>query len=105
MGKITSAHAYANNEEAFIAWSTGAPIGTIFKGIVQAGLDVPVGTTDGNMTFAQMTQYAAFLPKQLFIPAAEWAMHGSDLKREPAVMAAQERLALAALTDFVSGPM
>jgi branched-chain amino acid transport system substrate-binding protein len=81
----------AAQPQAFIAWSTGAPIGTIFKGIVQAGLDVPVGTTDGNMTFAQMTQYAAFLPKQLFIPAAEWAMHGSDLKREPAVMAAQER--------------
>lgn len=81
----------AARPQAFIAWSTGSPIGTIFKGIVQAGLDVPVGTTDGNMTFAQMTQYAAFLPKQLFIPAAEWAMHGTDLKREPAVLAAQER--------------
>jgi branched-chain amino acid transport system substrate-binding protein len=81
----------AAQPQAFIAWSTGAPIGTIFKGIVQAGLDVPVGTTDGNMTFAQMTQYAAFLPKELFIPASEWAMHGTDLKREPAVLAAQER--------------
>jgi branched-chain amino acid transport system substrate-binding protein len=81
----------AAQPQAFIAWSTGAPIGTIFKGIVQAGLDVPVGTTDGNMTFAQMTQYAAFLPKQLFIPAAEWAMHGTELKREPEVLAAQER--------------
>lgn len=81
----------AAGPQAFIAWSTGAPIGTIFKGIVQAGLDVPVGTTDGNMTFAQMTQYAAFLPKRLYIPAAEWSMHGTALKREPAVLAAQER--------------
>jgi branched-chain amino acid transport system substrate-binding protein len=81
----------AARPQAFIAWSTGAPVGTIFKGIVQAGLDVPVGTTDGNMTFAQMTQYAAFLPKQLFIPAAEWAMHGSTAKRDPAVLAAQDR--------------
>jgi branched-chain amino acid transport system substrate-binding protein len=81
----------AAQPQAFIAWSTGAPVGTIFKGIVQAGLDVPVGTTDGNMTFAQMTQYAAFLPKQLFIPAAEWAMHGSTAKRDPAVLAAQDR--------------
>ena len=81
----------AAQPQAFIAWSTGAPIGTIFKGIVQAGLDVPVGTTDGNMTFAQMTQYADFLPKRLYIPAAEWAMHGTTLEREPAVAAAQER--------------
>jgi branched-chain amino acid transport system substrate-binding protein len=81
----------AARPQAFIAWSTGAPVGTIFKGIVQAGLEVPVGTTDGNMTFAQMTQYAAFLPRQLFIPAAEWAMHGSNLQREPSVHAAQER--------------
>lgn len=60
------------NPQAFIAWSTGAPIGTVFRGIVQAGLDVPVATTDGNMTYAQMNQYAAFLPKQLYIPAAQW---------------------------------
>ncbi len=83
----------AAGPQALIAWSTGAPVGTIFKGIVQAGLDVPVGTTDGNMTFAQMNQYAAFLPKRLFIPAAEWAMYATNLPRDPAVVAAQERFA------------
>jgi branched-chain amino acid transport system substrate-binding protein len=77
--------------QAFIAWSTGAPIATIFKGIVQAGLEVPIGTTDGNMTHAQMTQYAAFLPRQLYIPAAKWATHGSKAPRSPAEAAAQER--------------
>ena len=81
----------AAKPQAFIAWSTGAPIGTIFKAVTQAGLDVPMGTTDGNMTFAQMTQYAAFLPKQLYIPAAGWAMHGTDVKRPPGVAAAQAR--------------
>ncbi len=80
----------ASGAQALIAWSTGAPIGTIFKAITQAGLDIPVGTTDGNMTHAQMSQYAAFLPKQLYIPAAEWAMHGSTLKREPEVVKAQD---------------
>lgn len=81
----------AAKPQAFIAWSTGAPIGTIFKAVTQAGLDVPLGTTDGNMTFAQMTQYAAFLPKQLYIPAAEWATHGIDVKRPAAVAAAQAK--------------
>jgi branched-chain amino acid transport system substrate-binding protein len=62
----------AANPQAFVAWSTGSPIATIFRGMVQAGLDVPMATTDGNMTYAQMKQYAEFLPKQLYIPAGQF---------------------------------
>jgi branched-chain amino acid transport system substrate-binding protein len=58
--------------QALIAWSTGAAIGTVFKAIAEAGLTIPVATTDGNMTYAQMTQYASFLPKELYIPSPEW---------------------------------
>jgi branched-chain amino acid transport system substrate-binding protein len=58
--------------DAMIAWSTGAAIGTVFKAISEAALSIPVATTDGNMTYAQMTQYAAFLPKELYIPSPEW---------------------------------
>ena len=70
----------AAKPQAFIAWSTGAPIATVFKGIVQAGLDVPVATTDGNMTYTQMKQYASFLPKQLYIPSAAWAARGEGVQ-------------------------
>ena len=80
----------AAKPQAFIAWSTGAPIATIFKGIVQAGLDVPVATTDGNMTHAQMTNYAAFLPKQLYIPSALWPAFGLKMPMDPGVVKAQE---------------
>src|SRR3974377_270606 len=69
----------AANPQCFIAWSTGTPIGTIFRAMVQAGLDVPTGTTDGNMTYAQMTQYANFLPKQLYIPASQWVVRDATL--------------------------
>jgi branched-chain amino acid transport system substrate-binding protein len=58
--------------QALIAWTTGTPIATVFKAAVQVGLDIPVATTDGNMTYAQMTQYKDFLPKKLLIPAPEW---------------------------------
>ncbi len=74
----------AANPQAFIAWSTGAPIATIFKGIVQAGLDVPTATTDGNMTYAQMKNYHDFLPKQLYIASALWAGYGYE-KLDPAL--------------------
>ncbi len=80
----------AAKPQAFIAWSTGAPIATIFKGIVQAGLDVPVATTDGNMTYAQMKQYASFLPKQLYFPSAAWAAHGPGIEVPAAVQKAQD---------------
>ena len=83
----------AANPQAMIAWSTGAPIATIFKSIIQSGLELPVGTTDGNMTFAQMTQYAAFLPKQLFIPAAEWVTYATASAKDPGIAKAQARFA------------
>jgi branched-chain amino acid transport system substrate-binding protein len=73
----------AANPQCFIAWATGTPIATIFRGVRDQGLDVPMGTTDGNMTYAQMTQYADFLPKQLYIPAAQWVV------RDPKLLASE----------------
>ena len=58
--------------QAVIAWSTGAAIGTVFKAIADAGIDVPVATTDGNMTYAAMKQYADILPRALYIPSPDW---------------------------------
>ncbi len=83
-------HIKAANPQVLIAWSTGTPIATVFKGIVQAGLDIPVATTNGNMTYAQMTQYADFLPKQLYIAAPEWVPHEGLIKLDPAVEKAQK---------------
>ena len=60
------------NPDVLVAWSTGGPVGTIFKAIHDAGVEVPIATTNGNMTYAQMTQYAPFLPKELYIPSADW---------------------------------
>ena len=47
---------------------------------------MPVATTDGNMTYAQMKQYKDFLPKQLYIPAAQWVVRDPTLL-DPAVAA------------------
>ena len=86
-----------------LALRSGAPIATIFRGLVQAGVDIPVATTDGNMTYAQMNQYAEFLPKQLYIPAAQWVMGYSPSIKLPEAEAAKLGVARmiygAALTD------
>ena len=84
-------HIKAANPQALVAWSTGTPIATVFKGILQAGLDIPIGTTSGNMTYAQMTQYAGFLPKQLYMPTSEWVQHKGVITLDPAVETAQQR--------------
>lgn len=77
---------HAANPQALIVWSTGSAVAAVFQGLVQAGIDIPVATTDGNMTHAQMNQYARFLPKHLFIPAAVWAPHDQNrVKLDPKV--------------------
>jgi branched-chain amino acid transport system substrate-binding protein len=52
--------------QALIAWTTGTPAGTIFRGIVESGLDVPVLTANGNANHAEMKQYAQVLPRELY---------------------------------------
>jgi branched-chain amino acid transport system substrate-binding protein len=58
----------ASAPQAIITWSTGTPTATVFRAITELGIDVPVLTTPGNATYAQMQQYAGFLPKELLFP-------------------------------------
>ena len=81
----------AANPQALIAWSTGAPIATVFKAILEAGVNVPVGTTNGNQTYAQMTQYKDFLPKDLYIPTAVFLPHEGMFQLDPKVEERQKK--------------
>lgn len=92
----------AADPQAVIAWTSGSPFGTVLKGIVQGGLEVPVGTTDANMTLAQMQQYAAFLPQEALFMSTEWPPHGPELVLDPRVVAAQDRMRAAFATAGVS---
>ena len=81
----------AANPQAFIGWATGAPSATIFRGAVQGGLTVPMGSTGGNMTYAQMHRFAAFLPHELYLPSSVWAVNGDPrVKLDPAVAKKQK---------------
>jgi branched-chain amino acid transport system substrate-binding protein len=51
--------------QALIAWGTGTPVGTAFHAIADAGLDIPVGITAGNILYTLLKQYSSILPKQL----------------------------------------
>lgn len=56
----------AANPQAILTWVTGTPFGTLLRALNDAGIDVPVSSSTGNMSFAQMAQYKSFLPKQLY---------------------------------------
>jgi len=58
----------AANPQVLIAWTTGGPLSTILRGVREAGLDIPVLTTPGNISYIQMKQYAPFLPHELVFP-------------------------------------
>jgi len=83
--------------QALIAWTTGAPVATIFRGLKQAGLEIPIGTTNGNQIFSQMAQYVSFLPKQLYFPSSVFPEHKGLLTLDPRVEKAQQDM-LAVLT-------
>ena len=53
------------NCDAIIAWTTGAPWGTLLHGINDAGIDVPIAASPGNMVNAQMERFSTILPKHL----------------------------------------
>jgi branched-chain amino acid transport system substrate-binding protein len=78
--------------EALISWATGAPVATVFKGAIQGGLDIPIAPTSGNQTFAQMTQWADFLPKQLVLPSALFPPHEGIFKLDPRVEKVQHEM-------------
>ena len=51
--------------QALIAWGTGTPIGTVFHGIQDSGLDIPVSVSASNLLYVQMKAYANILPKEM----------------------------------------
>jgi branched-chain amino acid transport system substrate-binding protein len=77
--------------QAFVAWTTGTPIATVFRAIEQTGLDVPVGTTAGNFVYSQMKQFAAFVPKELYLAGSAFTPHDGVYKLDPRVEAVQHK--------------
>lgn len=76
--------------QSMIAWTTGAQVATVFKAMIQADLNVPIGTSSGNQTFAQMEQYVSFLPKQLLIGSGLFPEHAGVVQLDPRIEKQQQ---------------
>lgn len=58
----------ASNPQLLIAITSGTPFGTVLRDAQTASFNLPVLTTNANMTFAQMAQYAQIMPPELYFP-------------------------------------
>jgi len=55
----------AAGAQALLVWTTGTPLATVLRSIQDVGLNIPVFTTSGNMVYAQLESYKAFMPREL----------------------------------------
>ena len=79
----------AANPNVVITWATGSPLGTLLRGVRDAGIDLPLGTSAGNLTYAEMKQFDSILPADLYFSAPGPLAEGARLdKRVVPAMAA-----------------
>jgi branched-chain amino acid transport system substrate-binding protein len=69
----------SSGAQAILTWVTGTPFGTLLRGIHDAGIDLPVSASTGNMSFVQMSQYTNFLPKELYFAGLRSITHQGTL--------------------------
>lgn len=75
----------AAQPDVIFAWSTGVAIGTVFQGLNQLGLNLPVATSFGNMIYSSMDNWSAFLPKELVFPTPPWSGNAGSPGLDPRV--------------------
>jgi branched-chain amino acid transport system substrate-binding protein len=80
MSKIRAAH-----PDVLIAWTSGTPFGTILRAVQDSGTTIPIMTTNGNMIYHQMKQYASIMPKDLYFPGPGYIVGQAATAKERAL--------------------
>jgi branched-chain amino acid transport system substrate-binding protein len=79
----------ASAPQAIVTFTTGTPLGTLLHGYHDAGLDMPISASGGNMIYEQMAQYAGFSPAKLYFIATRGIAPDANLRPGP-IMDAQK---------------
>jgi branched-chain amino acid transport system substrate-binding protein len=58
----------AANPDVLLTLTTGTPWATVMRGINDIGLNIPIGSANGNMIVTQLVAYKPFLPKEVYFP-------------------------------------
>jgi branched-chain amino acid transport system substrate-binding protein len=79
----------AATPQALVTFATGTPLGTLLHGYHDAGLDMPIVASGGNMIYEQMAGYAGFAPTKLYFAATRGIAPDANLRPGP-IMDAQK---------------
>jgi len=66
-------HLAGSGAQVMLAWTTGTPFATLLRGAIQAGIDIPIAGSNGNLSYSQLESVKAYVPKDLLfigIPSA-----------------------------------
>ena len=75
--------------QAIVTWISGPPFGTVCRSVANAGLDVDLLTSAGNVSYAQIAQYKSFLPQNTLFASQRFI--ATNLPAPAAVKRAQEQ--------------
>jgi len=64
----------AAQPQVVFLWAPNAPFGTLLHGVHDAGLNLPMMTTNGNMTFSELQQFLSIMPPELYFPGLTYAV-------------------------------
>jgi branched-chain amino acid transport system substrate-binding protein len=74
----------AANPNVIITWATGSPLGTLLRGVRDAGINLPLGTSAGNLTYAEMKQFDSIMPAELYFSAPGPMADGAHIDKQVA---------------------
>ncbi|HTP84447.1 MAG TPA: ABC transporter substrate-binding protein [Alphaproteobacteria bacterium] len=81
----------AAHPDAVISWTTGTPMGTVFKGLIQAGMqDTPIVPSAGNLLYTFMKRFKDELPHHVYFSGGTGTARGEGLKLAPGTVAAKK---------------
>jgi branched-chain amino acid transport system substrate-binding protein len=63
----------AASPQVIFSFAVGTGFATLLRGLNDAGVDLPVFASGGNLNYGQLDSYATFIPKQLYLFAARGA--------------------------------
>jgi branched-chain amino acid transport system substrate-binding protein len=75
----------AAKPDVVVAWPTGTPFGTTLRSMADAGFELPVLATAGNLSYEQLKSYSSFLPKELYFESSPYVIgfaENSAMKRK-----------------------
>ena len=73
----------AANQQAIVAYNSGTPFGLAIRWMRDAALDLPVVTSEGNLSYAEMKEFGDFLPSRLFFVAGPLPAEGQPVENGP----------------------